>query len=127
MLFNTDEKNMMIGALTAGSLSGIMNGYFGYRLAGGTNIANTPSDPAYWLYANFAGNWIPNLSQLIPWFAVPGLLLYMGKKKHNSKYKNMGYGGLIYGVAGLISTTAFKITAYSQGAPLTYSVVGVVR
>lgn len=126
MLFNTEEKSMMVGALTAGGLSAVLDGYFGYRLGGGTNISTTPSDPLYWLYANFAGYWVPNLSQLIPWFAVPGLLLYMGKRKRNAKYKNMGYGGLVYGVAGFVAATAFKITAYSQGA-FSYSVVGVVR
>lgn len=124
MLFNTEEKNMMVGALTAGGLSAALNGYFGYRLGGGTNIASTPSDPLYWLYASYGGIWVPTLSQLIPWFGVPALLYYFGKKKNKPKYKNMGLGGLVYGVSELISVTAYKGVIAGTGS-MSYRVVGV--
>lgn len=123
MLFNTEEKNMMIGALTAGSLQAVMNGYFGYRLASGTNIATTPTDPAYWLYAQWGGYWLPSLSQVIPWFGVPALLYYVGKKKRSARLANFGVGGLIFGVSEFIGTLAFKVSAVASGQ--SYRVVGV--
>lgn len=122
MLFNTEEKNMMIGAFTAGGLQAVLDGYFGYRLAGGVNVATTPTEPAYWLYNQF-NFWIPNLSQLIPWFAVPGALWYVGKKKHSSKLKHIGLGGLVFGVAEFVGVLAYKATATATGQ--SYRVVGL--
>lgn len=127
LLFNNEEKNMMVGAFVSGGLGALLNGYFGYRLASGTNIANTPSDPAYWLYANYAGYWVPNLSELIPWFGVPAVLYYLGKKKHSGKIRLMGLGGLVYGVSAFVAVTAFKASAAATGN-MTYRVIGgVVR
>lgn len=123
MLFNTEEKNMMIGAFTAGGLQALLDGYFGYKLAGGVNISSTPSDPAFWLYNNF-NFWLPNLSQIIPWFGVPALMYYVGKKKRTGRLKAMGTGGLIYGVAEFIGLTAFKATAVATGQ-MSYRVVGL--
>lgn len=129
MLFSSEEKNMMVGALTAGGLQAVLDGYFGYRLGGGTNIANTPADPLYWLYTNMTGigAWVPNLSQLIPWFAVPSILWYVGKKKRKSKMRLMGIGGLVYGVSEFVATTVFKVSAVATGNMQPYRVVGVVR
>lgn len=126
MLFNTEEKNMMIGALTAGGLQALMDGYFGYKMAGGVNPAQDPSDPMNWLFAPLFTFWLPNLSQLIPWLVVPGVLYYVGKRKRNSRMRSMGVGGLVYGVSELISTTTFK--AIGAGTGNTFKVVGgVVR
>lgn len=122
MLFNTEEKNLMIGAFTAGGLGAIFDGYFGFRLANGTNIANTPSDPAYWLYANL-NFWLPNLSQVISLFGVPYLLYYMGKRKRSNKMRLMGIGGLLYGVSEYLGSLAFRASAVASGQ--TYRVVGV--
>lgn len=127
MLFNTEEKNMMVGALTAGGLQAVFDGYFGYRLAGGTNISATPTDPAYWFYAGLGSVWIPNVSSLISWFGVPYLLYYFGKRKGRAKLKQMGVGGLIYGFSEFISTTVYKATAVATGNLQPFRVVGVVR
>lgn len=118
----TEQKNMMLGAFTSGGLQAALDGYFGYKLASGVNIATTPTDPAYWLYYNY-NFWLPNVSQLIPWFGVPGLLYYVGKKKHNSKMKSMGEGGLVFGVSEFVGTTAFKVAAVATNQ--SYRVVSV--
>ena len=122
MLFNTEEKNMMVGAFATGGVQAVMDAYYGFRLASGTNIATTPSDPAYWLYTNF-NLWLPNLSQIIPWFAMPTIFWYIGKKKHSSKLKSIAMGGLVFGIAELVGTTAFKLSAVATGQ--TYRVMGV--
>lgn len=127
MLFNQEEKNMMVGAFVSGGLSALMNGYFAYRLAGGTNVGNTPTDPAFWLYSKFAGVWVPNLAQIIPWFGVPGLMWYFGKKKGRSKLRTLGIGGLIFGVSEFVALTAYNVSAVATGN-MSYRVVGgVVR
>lgn len=110
----------MVGAFTAGGLQAIFDAYFGYRLAGGVNIATTPAEPTYWLYYNY-NFWLPNLSQLIPWFGVPGLLYYMGGKKRSSKLRHMGVGGLVYGTAEFIGNLAYKAAAVTTGQ--TYKVM----
>lgn len=114
MLFSTEQKNVMTGALTAGGLQALFDGYFGYRLAGGTNIANTPTDPAYWLYANVS-YWLPNLSQAIAWFGVPYLFYYLGNKKRKAKLRTIGVGGMIYGVAEYVGSLAFRASAMASG------------
>ena len=118
----SEEKHMLMGAFTAGGLEAVFDGYFGYKLAGGVNVSNTPTDPAYLLYAYYTP-WLPNLSQVIPWFAVPALLYYAGKKKRSPKLKAMGEGGLVFGVAELVGTTAFKLSAVATGN--TFTVVSV--
>lgn len=112
MHFSTEEKHLLVGAFTAGGLQTLFDGYFGYRLASGTNIATTPTDPAYWLYTSY-NYWLPNISQAIAWFGVPGLLYYMGKRR--PKYRAMGVGGLVYGTAEFIGILAYKLSAIATG------------
>ena len=125
MLFNTEEKNMLIGAFTAGAIDAALEGYWAYRYAGGVNISTTPTDPAYWLYTNF-NYWIPNVADLISKVGVPAILYYMGKRKRSAKLKAMGMGAAVYGLANIIGWTAVKIAATASG--MSYRVVtpGVV-
>lgn len=120
MLFNTDEKNMLIGAFTAGALDAALEGYWAYKYAGGYNISTHPEDPAYFLYANF-NYWIPNLSDIIPLIGVPAILYYMGKRRRSSKLKAMGMGAAVYGISELIGWTALKLSASAAG--MSYRVV----
>lgn len=120
MLFNSQEKNMMIGAFTSGALSAAFESYWGYRYAGGVDIASTPSDPAYWLYTSF-NYWLPNLEMTISLLGVPALMYYLGKKRH-SKLKDMGVGALVFGVSEILGTMALKLAATASG--MSYKVVG---
>lgn len=122
MLFNTQEKNMMIGAFTSGALSAAFESYWGYRYAGGVDIANTPTDPAYWLYTSF-NYWLPNLEMTISLLGIPALMYYLGKKRH-SKLKDMGIGALVFGVSEILGTMALKLAATASGYGLSYKVVG---
>lgn len=124
MLFGTEEKNMMIGAFTSGALQSAFDAYFGYRLAGGVDISNTPVEPTYWLYTSF-NYWLPNLEQTISLLAVPALFFYMGKRRRSSKLRAMGVGGLVFGVSEILGTYALKIAATASGAGgLNYKVIG---
>lgn len=123
MLFNTEEKNMMIGAFASGALQSAFDAYFGYRLAGGVDVGET-TEPAAILYKSF-NYWLPNLEQAISLLGVPALLYYVGKKKRSSKLNAMGVGGLVFGVSELIGVTALKVAATASGAGgLNYKVIG---
>lgn len=124
MLFNTEEKNMMLGAFSAGGLQTIFDAYFGYRLASGVNIAATPTDSAYWLYYNF-NYWLPNLSQVISLLGVPLLYHYVGKRRR--KFKDMALGAAVYGISELIGLTALKLTVAASGAQGTFSYTVIGR
>jgi hypothetical protein len=120
MLFSTEEKNMLVGAFTAGTLDAVLEGYWAYRWGSGYDIAQHPEDPAYFLYANF-NYWIPNLSDLIPLVGIPALLYFLGKRKRSSKLKAMGLGAAVYGLSEIIGMTALKLSATAAG--MSYRVV----
>lgn len=120
MLFNTDEKNMLVGAFVAGGLDAALEGYWAYRYAGGYNIGQHPEDPLYYLYWNY-NYWLPNLSDVIPLIGVPALLYYAGKRKRSSKLKAMGLGAAVYGISEIIGWTAVKIAGAAAG--VSYKVV----
>ena len=125
MLFNTNEKNMLMGAFTAGGVDAILEGYWAYRYAGGVNITTTPTDPAYWLYASL-NYWVPPVNDLISKIGVPALLYYMGKRRRSSKLKAMGIGAGVYGLANIIGWTAVKLSAVAAGMSYRAVTQGVV-
>lgn len=120
MLFTVEEKNMLIGAFSAGIVDTALESYYNYRDGQGYNIRAHPEDPIYWLYYNFpqAGGWIPPADDLIALVGVPFLLYGIAKKKRSAKLKQMSLGAMVYGFSEIIGWTALKAARYAAGKPV---------
>lgn len=122
MLFKSEEKNMLVGAFTAGIVDTALESYFSYRSGQGYDFGAHPEDPAHYLYYRL-NEWLPPNDDLIALVGVPVLLWGLGKNRKSAKLRQMGIGAMVYGFSEIIGSFALKLTRVAAGQPLSYRVI----
>lgn len=119
-MFTKQEKNMMIGALATAGVDAALEGYRSYELGAGNNIRTNPADPLYYVYYTI-NEWIPPVDTLIADVGIPALFYAVGKMKRSATFKDMAFGGAVYGASDILGNLALKVARAATGkevAPL---------